>query len=131
MPSEAGARVLLIDDEDGVREALRDILISCGNSVEIFRNGREGLRAFEQDHYDVVFTDLGMPGISGWQVAEAIKAKRPDVPVVLVTGWGIQIGQPDPDRGPVDVVLGKPFKVDDVLRALGQALNIRAEKSLK
>jgi CheY-like chemotaxis protein len=128
LPSDVKVKILVIDDEDGVREALRDMLRSTGSEVEIHRNAREGLRAFDRDHFDIVFTDLGMPDISGWQVAEAVKAKRPETPVVLVTGWGVQIGHPDPAHSAVDMVLGKPFRIDDALQALGRALELLAEK---
>jgi len=128
LPSQVKMKILVIDDEDGVREALRDMLRSTGSEVEICRNAREGLCAFDRDHFDIVFTDLGMPDISGWQVAEAVKAKNPETPVVLVTGWGVQIGHPDPAHSAVDIVLSKPFRVDDALQALGRAIELRAEK---
>ena len=128
LPSDVNVKILVIDDEDGVREALRDMLLSSGAEVEIHRNGRDGLRAFERDHFDIVFTDLGMPDVSGWQVAEAVKAQRPGTPVVLVTGWGIQVGRPDRRESAVDLVLPKPFRVDDALRALGQALELSEER---
>ena len=128
LPSDVNVKILVIDDEDGVREALRDMLLSSGAEVEIHRNGRDGLRAFERDHFDIVFTDLGMPDVSGWQVAEAVKAQRPGTPVVLVTGWGIQVGRPDRRESAVDLVLPKPFRVDDALKALGQALELSEER---
>jgi signal transduction histidine kinase/ActR/RegA family two-component response regulator len=128
LPSDVRVKILVIDDEDGVREALRDMLLSSGAEVEIHRNGRDGLRAFERDQFDIVFTDLGMPDVSGWQVAEAVKARRPGTPVVLVTGWGVQVGRPDRGESAVDLVLPKPFRVDDALKALGHALELSEER---
>jgi CheY-like chemotaxis protein len=59
-------------------------------------------------------TDLAMPGMSGWQVAQAVKALRPDVPVVLVTGWGVELPAEQLRANGVDRVMTKPFRIDEV-----------------
>ena len=68
-----------------------------------------------EDMYDMIFTDLGMPGLTGWDVARAIKRHRRDVPVIMVTGWGVGIDQSQVDRNGVDEVLSKPFAMDKLL----------------
>jgi CheY-like chemotaxis protein len=55
-----------------------------------------------------------MPGMSGWQVAQAIKAERPEVPVVLVTGWGVEVPPDQLRQNGVDRVMTKPFRFEDV-----------------
>ena len=70
---------------------------------------------FESGEYDVVFTDLAMPGMSGWDVAAAAKAKRPQIPVVILTGWGAALEQKDIESAGVDAVVTKPFGVKAVL----------------
>ena len=69
-----------------------EMLTECGHAVCVARSGREAVEQFEADRHDLVFTDLGMPGMSGWDVARASRALTPSTPVVLLTGWGKTIG---------------------------------------
>ncbi len=78
-------------------------------------NGEEGISLFSKGRYDMVFTDLGMPGLSGWDVAKAIKDRSSETPVIMITGWGVTIDPADVlDKG-VDGVLAKPFEVQGLL----------------
>ena len=86
-----------------------------GGLRRITVRGEEGLERFKDSHFDIVFTDLGMPGISGWEVARAVRAMREDIPIVMVTGWGVGISQEEMDENCVDEVLPKPFDIDFVL----------------
>jgi signal transduction histidine kinase/CheY-like chemotaxis protein len=119
------AAVLVIEDEEHLRTMLVQILTSVGHSVEAASDGLSGLARFQKGRFDVVFTDLSMPELSGLEVAQAIKKMNPAVPVILLTGWGDQI---DPlrvrDSG-VDLMVAKPFRVERVLSALGDALALR------
>lgn len=108
-PSVSPRRILVIDDEADVRETTADLLAAEGHRVSQAASGAEGVSIFRAQRHDVVFTDLGMPGMNGWEVAEAIKALDPATPVVLLTGWGEEIGQGAPQRGCVDQIAGKPL----------------------
>jgi CheY-like chemotaxis protein len=77
-------------------------------------NGASGLARFGESAFDMVMTDLAMPGMSGWQVAQAVKAARPQVPVVLVTGWGVEVQAEQLQTFGVDRVMTKPFRFEDV-----------------
>jgi len=63
------ASILVIEDEEDVRELIRDILTDAGHDVETANDGSEGIEMFEKKKFDLVFTDLGMPVMSGWEVA--------------------------------------------------------------
>jgi len=71
---------------------------------------------------DLFFTDLGMPEMSGWDVARAARALRPDLPVVLVTGWGHQIDPAEVQARRITAVVAKPYKLEDILRAVATIL---------
>ncbi len=116
------ASILVIDDEEDVRELLCDILTIHGHEVAAARDGRQGLEIFASSAFDMVFTDLGMPGMSGWEVATAVKKIAPDVAVALITGWGINLDKDDMEKSSVDHILNKPFTVDDILRLVREAL---------
>jgi GAF domain-containing protein/CheY-like chemotaxis protein/anti-sigma regulatory factor (Ser/Thr protein kinase) len=113
-PGPASVRVLVIDDEPFVRETLEEILRLQQHDVVVADDGLSGLARFREGAFDLVMTDLAMPGMSGWQVAQAVKTARPQVPVVLVTGWGVEVQADDLKRHGVDRVLTKPFRFEDV-----------------
>jgi CheY-like chemotaxis protein len=74
---------------------------------------------------DVVLSDLGMPDLNGWEVAASVKRASPEIPVALVTGWGVQIEPEAARRQGVDLILPKPFTIDDVGRVLLEASDLR------
>jgi len=101
------AKILLVDDDPNVNEVLELMLSQIGYEVTAVTHGQEAITLFMQGYYDLVITDLGMPDVSGWDVAEAVKQKSPETPVVLITGWGVQVDSAQRDK--VDGVIAKPF----------------------
>lgn len=112
---KAVANILVIEDEDAIRETLSEMLELGGHTITLAENGEVGLKCFKEAQFDIVFTDLGMPGISGWEVARAVRAMREDIPIIMVTGWGVGIGHEEMEQNGVDEVLAKPFDIDFVL----------------
>lgn len=110
------ARILVVEDEEDVRELLKDILTDGGHDVEFTPDGKKGIELFKGKEFDMVFTDLGMPGMSGWQVAEQIKKINKKTPVVLITGWEVQQKGRELKKSGVDMVVKKPFRVNDILQ---------------
>ena len=80
-------RVLYIDDDSLVRESMVAVLDSFGHHVTTAKNGKDGVQLIAENQFDIVISDFSMPGMSGRGVATASKKIRPDLPVVLVTGW--------------------------------------------
>ncbi|NOQ43257.1 MAG: response regulator, partial [Dehalococcoidia bacterium] len=105
--SAGKAKILLVDDDPNVNEVLELMLSQIGYEVTAVTHGQEAITLFMQGYYDLVITDLGMPDVSGWDVAEAVKQKSPETPVVLITGWGVQVDSAQRDK--VDGVIAKPF----------------------
>jgi len=112
------ARCLVADDEELVREMLSDLLAQAGHAVVAAAGGAEAIERFRAEAFDLVLTDLGMAEVNGWQVARACKELRPDVPVLLVTGWGVELSAQELAAHGVDAVLAKPLRVDDLLGAV-------------
>jgi two-component system OmpR family response regulator/two-component system alkaline phosphatase synthesis response regulator PhoP len=114
-------RILVIDDESFVREAVKMMLAFDGHVVETAPNGQEALALFQQGKFDVVITDLAMPLMGGDELAVAIKARDPKQPVVMITAYAELLGPPDhPPKG-VDFVLSKPFLIEDLRLAIAKA----------
>jgi len=123
------ANILVIDDEEMVRNILGSLLIQGGHNVYKASSGKEGLDIFDNEAIDLVFTDVGMPGMSGWKVAKSIKVKDPSIPVALITGWGIQIDDEKMKESGADLILNKPFKMNQVLDLVAEAMDIKKRLS--
>lgn len=121
--------ILVIDDEEMVRNILGNLLAQGGHNVFKASSGKEGLDIFNKEMIDLIFTDLGMPGMSGWEVAKSIKAKDSKVPVALITGWGIQIDDEKMKESGADLILNKPFRRDQVLNLVAEAMDIKRKLS--
>ncbi|HSS19530.1 MAG TPA: response regulator [Pyrinomonadaceae bacterium] len=106
--------MLVVDDEDAVRELLRDLLESEGCRVYLAPGGREALNLFAAQKFDGIFTDVGMPGMSGWELAHAIREINETIPIAVVTGWGEAVGSEEQRQARVDWVVTKPFRAERI-----------------
>jgi signal transduction histidine kinase len=119
-PKARRLRVLVVDDEDVVRETLRDICSDDGHHILEARSAREALDVLAAHAVDVVCTDLGMPGMNGWQLADQIRERWPRLCVGLMTGWGARIDKDELQTHSVDFLIAKPFSRDQILEMLAQ-----------
>jgi PAS domain S-box-containing protein len=113
-------RILLVDDDPGVRSTLAALLRTSGQEVLEADGGAEALTRLATTTVDLVLTDLGMPDVTGWEVARAAKARNPNLPVVLLTGWGDQAGAEAPQDVRVDRLLAKPVPHLTVLSVIAE-----------
>ncbi len=116
------ARILVIEDEDSVRDLLSDVLREAGHTVDEAEDGSQGLNIFEKNTYDIVFTDLGMPEISGFEVAQHIRKADKEVPIILTTGWGVNLQRPEARESGIDYIINKPFQMDQVQHMVQEIL---------
>ena len=129
-PSRAlgSLRVLVVDDEDYVRELLSDILAREGCEVALAAEGREALRLYGAGEFDAVFTDVGLPGMSGWELARAVRERDAEVPLAVITGWGDEVSHEERDAVRADWVIPKPFSVEritDLVQEISQRKSAR------
>jgi DNA-binding response OmpR family regulator len=110
--------ILVIDDDDRVRTLLRNILLFGGYRVIEASDGELGMRYLEEGGFDMVLTDLGMPGMNGWEVTKLIKTRIPQIPVALITGWGTNLDEKKIKESGVDWIIGKPFQVNEILEVV-------------
>ena len=111
-------RLLVVDDEDFVRDLLREILESEGCEVVLAESGNQALQLFEENQFDAVFTDVGMPGMSGWELAQAIRQQNQTIPIAVITGWGEAVGSNEQKAAGVDWVIAKPFTADRIIELI-------------
>lgn len=117
-----GAKILVVDDSEEVREVLRELLSRHGYTVVTCPDGESGLVELESRTFDVAMVDLGLPGINGLEVAGRLKARWPSTQVALMTGYGDRMGPEDAHANGVDFVLAKPFSLDQLRSVVDHAL---------
>ncbi len=113
----SGRRILIADDEPGVRDALRLLLRLDGYTVIEACNGREALALFALGGFALVITDYLMPGLRGDELAREIKRRAPGQPVLMITA---HLDVVHLSKNPVDAVLGKPFALNDLRRTVSE-----------
>jgi CheY-like chemotaxis protein len=124
------ARILAVDDEAVILDSFRKILVVAGYSVDTVLTGPEALGLVRKNHYDFVFTDFKMPDMDGVEVTKAVKHLRPDVDVVMITGYAsIESAVETMKHGAMDYVQ-KPFAEDELV-ALVDKLVIRRQARLE
>jgi CheY-like chemotaxis protein len=110
-------RLLVVDDNDLVLGVWSEFLSILGYDVTTAPGGAEGLALFDTTPHDLVLTDLVMPGVSGWQVVEAVRQRKPGVPVIVVTGSGAAA---DTERAHLEdvLLLHKPVELPRLKEAV-------------
>jgi CheY-like chemotaxis protein len=112
---KARTRMLVVDDEDFVRELIGEILEGEHCDVYLAENGSAALSAFSEMDFDAVFTDVGMPGMSGWELAREIRQMNAAIPIAVITGWGEAVGSKEQREAGVNWVVPKPFTADRIV----------------
>src|SRR5882672_7880017 len=126
---DSSKHLLLVEDEGPLREAVAEQLADRGYSVEQAESGEAALARLAEFAFDVVVTDLRLPGIDGSAVVEAAVARYPDIIAIVVTGYGtVKDAVEAIKRGASDFV-SKPFQIDELLHVLGSSLEQRRLKS--
>jgi signal transduction histidine kinase/ActR/RegA family two-component response regulator len=123
-------KILVVDDEEGVRELLRDLLEGEGFRVYLAPGSREALSLFEVHQFDGIFTDVGMPGMSGWELAHAIRQRNETIPIAVITGWGEAVGSNEQKEARVDWVIAKPFTAQRISE-LAQGITRQRDVAVK
>ena len=130
MEKGRGLRVLVIDDEELVRNVLARMLSQANHRVTVAESGEEGIRLFNEKEFDIVLTDLGMPGMSGWEVCRTIKKISPHFPVGMITGWGMEVDQTKIEESGIDFVVSKPFDFSQILKEMNKTLESKINQFL-
>jgi DNA-binding response OmpR family regulator len=104
-----GGKVLIIDDEAGLRETLGRILQRAGCDAEVAANGQQALELIEQHNFDLAYLDLHLPGMDGIQILKEIRQRQPKLPVIMLTGYGTLQSAVEALRLGANDYLLKPF----------------------
>ena len=118
----ASRKVLVVDDDPAVRKSIDRVLTGKGYAVITAENGEEALRKLNEEKYDLVYTDIRMPGMSGLEVAEQVKARKPWTPVVIITGYGTDAAQARAKAAGVSSFVHKPLSPEMIEDSARDAL---------
>lgn len=122
---EGSARVLWVDDEEMIRNTGKDLLETLKHNTDIAASGEEALSLLRKNKYDLMITDIGMPNMSGWQLAERIKGNYPEMKVAVVTGWGSDVSHEEKEKYGVGYVLGKPINMGQLKHMVGEVMQLK------
>jgi two-component system, NarL family, capsular synthesis sensor histidine kinase RcsC len=115
-------RILVAEDNENIQDVLSSILDFMGFKAVFAGNGAEALSLFLKNSFDLVLTDLEMPIMDGWSLTHCIKERSPNTPIVLMTGVDRETVRKKVERGLVDAVIFKPFRLEDLQRTVQGAL---------
>jgi DNA-binding NtrC family response regulator len=119
---ENDARILVIDDEAGIRESMEVLLSLEGYAVDLAIDGEAGLKQLEQNVYDLVLLDLALPGQSGLELLPQIHERYPDLPVIMITAYGTVDNVVDAIRAGAENFVQKPWDNEKLLADIRSAL---------
>lgn len=115
-------KVLVVDDDPVVSKSFDRVLTRKGYAVVTAESGEEAMRKIANEEYDAVYTDIRMPGMSGIEVAEKVRAKRPWTPVLIITGYGSAENEARAEAAGVSAFLRKPLSPEMIETSLDAAL---------
>jgi CheY-like chemotaxis protein len=109
-------RVLWIEDDELQRMNASILIEMSGNTGDVAGTGNEALEYMKINTYDIVLTDIGMPGMSGWELAEQVRKKYDGkIKVVIISGWAAEVDSNMQKKYGVITIIGKPFTVDTIM----------------
>ena len=127
-PSPPRRRILVVDDEPFVCDAVKMMLNFDGHEVETANNGKDALAMLDKEKFDVVITDFSMPAMKGDELAAIIKARTPEQPIVMITAYAEMLqNSGNPLKG-VDFVISKPFLLENLREAIAKVTPAKADK---
>jgi DNA-binding NtrC family response regulator len=135
----AGASILVIDDEAGIRESLEVLLTLEGYAVTVAADGEQGLRFLELETFDLVLLDLALPGQSGLELLPQIRERQPETPVIMITAYGTVDNVVEAIRAGAENFVQKPWDNEKLMADIRSAVarhraeeeNLQLKRTLK
>ncbi|MBI4475969.1 MAG: response regulator [Acidobacteria bacterium] len=120
--NKARPRILVVDDEASIREVLSKTLALAEYDVDVANDGSSALERLRSGEYDLLITDLKMPGVDGLTVIREVRRSNPSMPIIIVTGYSTEAAAIEAINLGVNGYLTKPFRVPRILAAAARAL---------
>ena len=111
-------KILVVDDEPYVCDALKMMLSIDGHQVVTAAGAAEALELFDQGEFELLITDYSMPGMKGDELAAAIRTRKPNFPVIMITAYVEKLVGENAPLAHVNELVGKPFRLDQIKSAM-------------
>ncbi|HEY9161126.1 MAG TPA: response regulator [Desulfomonilia bacterium] len=121
MPEQS--KILIVDDSQELTEVIHEYMEACGFIVDTTTESTDALRLIAANGYDVIVSDIHMPGMDGLELMGLIKDRHPDLPVVLITGYSISEARKIALEKGADAFVAKPFHMKEILDVVTGVLN--------
>jgi|SRR5436190_22689988 len=115
-------KILVVDDEPFVCDAVKMMLVFDGHDVQTANSGKEALELVNKEKFDLIITDFAMPQMKGDELATLIKARTPGQPVIMITAYAEMLQSSGNPLAGVDEIISKPFLLDDLREALAKVV---------
>jgi CheY-like chemotaxis protein len=115
-------RILVVDDEPAVCDAIKMMLKFDGHAVQTAQGSKEALSLLEPGKFDLIITDYSMPGIKGDELAAVIKQRLPHQPIIMITAYAEMLKSSGIPLPGVDFIISKPFLLADLREAIARVL---------
>jgi ligand-binding sensor domain-containing protein/CheY-like chemotaxis protein len=112
--------ILVVEDEQMIRDVYIEILEMRDHSVSAFSNAEDALEAWQTDTYKLILCDLGLPGMNGWEFISKIREVDSNIPIIVLTGWGNEIGKERAKELDVQKVLAKPVSLEELMGTINE-----------
>ena len=125
-PSNPGiSRILFVDDERMIRDLGEKMLEILGHKADVVASGKEALTLLENNQYDLIISDIGMPQMSGWEFAEKIKGRFEGTKIALLSGWNENLTAEYKEKFGLDYILEKPISMNDLKKVVDDAVQAK------
>lgn len=114
--------LLVVEDEEAIRNIYHNVLTEMGLQAVFASTGEEGIEQWFSGQFDMIISDIGLPGISGWDFIQQVRSQNSHIPILVITGWGNEITSDLAQTNHVNKVINKPFKFDQLTKAVGELL---------
>lgn len=115
--------LLVVEDEEAIRGIYQDIIIEMGLEAVFAITAEEGIEKWHSAHYDLIISDLGLPGKSGWEFIEKVREENSKIPILVITGWGNDMTLTKADEHKVNKLITKPFRFEEITTEIAALVN--------
>ena len=115
-------KIMVVDDDDAILSIMNSALKILGYDVVLADSGEKALEEFHKDYFDILITDYMMPGLSGKELITAVKKIKPDIPVIMITGYPLAYPPGVAKSEGIDAYLLKPFRINQLMDVISRLL---------
>ncbi len=116
-------KIIMVDDDEAILSVLSKALMILGYDVVIARSGEEALEKFKKEQFDILITDYMMPGLSGKELIAVVKKMKPDIPIIMITGYPLAYPPDVAKSEGIDAYLLKPFRINQLRDVISKLLS--------